>query len=214
MAKIFAAPQAFATAMANHHRHGLARNRTRKHRVHRIAERIEQRAEVARYRRIELPDIARRNLHKVRKRAVRIHTQDLHELADMGLPAAALQAMSAGHMHLRRDKITDANTLHTLAHRRNRPAKLMPGNIWRFDPRLRPLVPMKDVQVRSADARRLHGHQHIGRADLRNGHGAHLHPRAGRNLHQCLHRLRNHPCLASLLCPLRLSYKATLELCS
>jgi hypothetical protein len=71
------------------------------------------------------------------------------------------------------------------------PAKFMPRNIRRLDARLRPFIPVVDVQIRTAHRRGLHRNEYIRRSNLRHRHLAHLHPWSRSGLHERTHSIWN-----------------------
>src|SRR5271166_1724218 len=74
----------------------LGSNLAGKHRVYRIAQRIENAGVLLWNRRIELPDVRFGDDDVLGERAVRVDADDLHVLADVGFPDAALQTLAAG----------------------------------------------------------------------------------------------------------------------
>jgi hypothetical protein len=82
----------------------------------------------------------------------------------MRLPGAALQAVAAGNVHLRRNKVPHRKPLYALTERRDGAAELVAGDIGRLDAILGPVVPVEDVQVRAADAGSLNGDENVGRS--------------------------------------------------
>src|SRR5271157_6108157 len=100
----------------------------RQHRVHRVAQRIEDGRVFLRDGRIELPDVRLGNDDVLGKSAVGVHADDLHMLADVRFAGAALQALAAGHVHLGGNEVAFLNTRHFVTDRFNRAAELVPGN--------------------------------------------------------------------------------------
>jgi hypothetical protein len=172
--------------------HGLPRNRPGKNRVHRVAQRIENRAVTLGNRRIKFPDVRRGNLHEFRERAVLIDPDDPQILANVRLAQSALMAMAAVDVHLRADKIAGLDRGNFLAHALHVAAKLMSQRHRRLDPPLRPAIPAVDVQIGPADGRRLHPHEHVRRPDRRHRRGFVGEPARRLHLPQRFHR-RGHP---------------------
>src|SRR5205814_3751585 len=104
-----------------------------------------------RYRRIELPNIRFRNHHVLGKRPVRIHTNDLHVLADMRFPGAALQAFAAGHVHFGGNEVAFLYSCDFISTGHHLTAEFVPRNKWGMYPALRPTVPLVYVDVGSTD---------------------------------------------------------------
>ena len=98
--------------------HGLGGNRPRQHRVHRVAQWVEQRSVVVRDRRRELPDIRFRNDGVAGESAVGIHAQDADVLAHVRQACAALQALAAGHVHLRAHQVALVHCSHAASQSR------------------------------------------------------------------------------------------------
>src|SRR5580698_7419635 len=160
-----------------------------------VAEWIEERAEVARDRRAELPDVRCRNTNVVGEGSIGIDAEDLHELADMRLSAAALQAVAAGNVHLGGDEVAHLHILYQFADSRHGAAELMSRNVGRLDAGLGPLVPVIDVQVGATDGGCLYGNEYIAGSKGWNRHLAHLHSWCGGCFYKGLHGLRNHDVL-------------------
>ena len=76
-------------------------------------------------RRVQPPDIRRRNVHKFRERPVLIDPNDAQVLANVRLPQPALVAMSAIHVHFCADKIPRHDRAHFIAHALDRAAELV-----------------------------------------------------------------------------------------
>src|SRR4029077_6472608 len=167
---------------------GLPGNRARQHRVHRVPQGIQNRPIMFRNRRIQLPDVRRRNLHKLRERAILINPDNPQILADVRFAQPALVAMPAIDVHLRADKIPRLHRRDFFSNPLHHAAKFMPQRYRRFDASLRPPVPSINVQVRPANRRRAHAHQHIRGTNRR--HRRILKRKPARRLHlaQSLHR--------------------------
>src|SRR5271157_403979 len=159
------------------------------HRVHRVAQRIEDGRVFLRDGRIELPDVRLGNDDVLGEGAIRVHADDLHMLADVRFAGAALQALAAGHVHLGGNEVAFLDARHFVPDRFNRAAELVPGNQWRMNATLCPLVPLVNVQVRAADGRHLDLDQYIGGAKLRFGNFADLRARRGLRLYHGKHRI-------------------------
>ena len=104
-----------ADGAAAHDGDALAGDGAGEHGVDCVAEGIEERTEVAGDLGTELPDIARGDGGEVGEGAVGVDAEDFDELADVGLAAAALQAVAAGHVHFGGDEVADSEALDALA---------------------------------------------------------------------------------------------------
>ena len=135
-----------------------------------VAQRVQQRAPIARNRLRKLPDIGLRNDDVAGEGAAGVHAQNLHVLADVRLADAALQALAAGHVHLRAHKVAFLDRGHAGSHAGRRAGELMARNQRRLDAPLRPRIPVEDVQVRAAHAGRQNADQHFAGAGHRHGH--------------------------------------------
>ena len=142
--------------------------------MHCIPQRIQQRGVLGRNRRRQLPDVALGNDGVARERPVRIHAQNPHVLADVRLADAALHALAAGHVHLRRNQVALFHRSHAATHSGHSARELVARNQRRMDAPLRPWVPVEDMQVGPANAGSLHPHQHLAGAGRRNRNLAQL----------------------------------------
>ena len=171
--------------------YALGRDLARQHGVHRVAQWVEDGRIFLRDRRIELPDVRLGNDDVLGKRAVSVHADDLHVLADVRFANAALQALTAGHVHLGGDEVAFLDAGDLVAHRFHRTAELVPGNQRRMNAALRPLVPLVNVQVGAADGGHLDLDKHIGQANLWFGDFANLRARRGLRLYNGNHGVRH-----------------------
>ncbi len=128
---------------------------------------------------IELPDVGFGNDNIVGKSAIAIDADDLDVLADVTLAGAALQALAAGDMHLRRDEVALFYAGNLAANGGDMTAELVAGNQRRRNASLRPGIPVVDVQIGTADGGDLHLHKDIGGTDDGNWNLAELDPRFG-----------------------------------
>ena len=132
---------------------------------------VVERAEVAGDAGVELPDVGGGDADVVGECPIGIDAEDFDELADVRLAAAALQAVSAGDVHFGGDEVADLDAGDQFADGGDRARELMAGDVGRLDARLRPLVPVVDVQVGSADRGGFDSHEDVrGGADGRYGH--------------------------------------------
>ena len=146
---------------ASGHRHGLCRDLSGKHGVDRVSQRIQNRGVFFRNGWIQFPDIRLRDHDIFGKRAVGVHPNDFHVLADMLLAGAAQHTLSAGHVHLGGNEVAFLHAGHFVAERHHFSAELMPRNQGWLDAPLRPPVPLVNVQVSATNGSDLHLHQHV-----------------------------------------------------
>src|SRR5260370_11800296 len=144
-----------------------------------IAERIKNGSVLLRNGRIQLTNIRPRNYHVLRKCSVRIHTDDLYVLADVGFAGAALQALAAGHVHLRGNEVTLLHAGDFISAINHFATELMPRNQRRMDASLSPAVPFIDMQIGAADRSDFDFYQYVSAAQLRALYLANFSCRAG-----------------------------------
>src|SRR6266851_8347312 len=154
-----------------------------------IAERIKNGSVLLRNGRIQLPNIRLRNYHVLRKCSVRIHTDDLYVLADVGFAGAALQALAAGHVHLRGNEVTLLHAGDFISAINHFATELVPRNQRRMDASLSPAVPFIDMQIGAADRSDFDFYQDVSAAELRDLYFANFRSRGGTGFHDSLHRL-------------------------
>src|SRR5579859_1685977 len=130
-----------------------------------VAQRIEHRSVIRWNGGIDLPDVRFRNADVLSEGAVGINPDDLHELADVGLAGAALEAFSAGDVHLGGDEVTLFHGRDLAADGGHSSAKFVSGDERRMDAALRPCVPIVYVKVGAADRGDLYLDQHVGVAE-------------------------------------------------
>ena len=109
------------------------------------------------------PDDRRGHGDVVGEAAVAVDAEDLRLLAHVRLARAAVEAHAAGDVALGRDVVALGDVADRAPGRDDRPAELVAERERRLDPLRRPLVPALDVQVGSADARRLDPDEHLVR---------------------------------------------------
>src|SRR6266702_2830370 len=132
-----------------------------------IAERIKDGSVLLRNGRIQLPNIRLRNYHVLRERSVRIHTDNLYVLADVGFAGAALQTLAAGHVHRRGNEVPLLYAGDFISASNHFAAELVPRNQRRMDASLRPAVPFIDMQISAADGSDFDIYQDVSTAELR-----------------------------------------------
>ena len=101
---------------------------------------------------------------------VAIDAEDLRVLAHVRAARAAVEAHPARDVALGRDVVAANDGAHVLAHLDDGAGKLVTERQRRLDARLRPVVPLEDVQIGAADARRLDLDEHVVRAGLGDRH--------------------------------------------
>src|SRR5262249_49151230 len=136
---------------ATDHRYCLSRDLTGQDRVHGVSKGIEHAGVVGRYLRIDLPDVRFGEFYVLGESAVGVDADDLHVLADVRFAGPALIALAAGDMHLRRHKIAFLDCGDVLAPGNDVPAEFMSGDQGRLDAVLRPLVPVINMEIGTAD---------------------------------------------------------------
>ena len=130
--------------------------------MNRVAERVKNGGVFLRDSRIELPDIRFRDDHVFRECAIAIYADNLHVLADVGFAGAALQALAASDVHFGGNKIAFPNAGDFVTEGDHFSAEFVARNQRRMDAVLRPAVPIVDVEIGTADGRRLDFDQHVG----------------------------------------------------
>src|SRR6202030_4805116 len=116
----------------------------------RVPQRIEYRAVVFRDRRVQLPDVRRRNFHELRESAVLIDSNNSQILANVRSSEAALVTMPAIDVHLRADKIPRLHRGDFFSDSFDHAAKLVTQRYRGLDAPLRTAVPSINVQICSA----------------------------------------------------------------
>ena len=162
--------------------HVLAHQIEPQRRVHRIAQRIENRPDL-------VIDLIRQG-HHVERRQPQIFGESPRLVdpdpprrrVEMELPRPDLPRQLADQMPLARTALPDLQPLHQRPLGDDLPGKLMPGHQpHRHRPR-RPVVPVPDMDVGAADPGLLHLDQHILRPDLRHRPSSHHKPDLGLRL--------------------------------
>src|SRR5579875_3987821 len=119
--------------------------------MHSIAERLLNRGNAV----IDLfagfPGHAFGNSDILGKRAVAVYADNLHILADMRLPGAALVAVAAGNMGFRRDEIAGNELGYLVADLDDLAGKLMTKDTRGGHAALRPHIPLIDMHVCATD---------------------------------------------------------------
>ncbi len=138
-------------------------------RVDRVAERFLRGGDLGRDRAIVLPDDEGRDRDVLGETSVAVDAEDLEIAADVHLSGHALHAMHAGDVGLRRDEIPDLPARDGGSDLDDFAGEFVTECLrHRPDARLRPFVPLIDVDVGPADARSLDSDQDLTREDPRN----------------------------------------------
>src|SRR5262252_8555664 len=146
----------------------LGGNFARQHGVNGIAKWIENRGVLQRDGGIKLPNIGFGNDDVLGEGPICIDANNLHVLADVSVPCAALQTFAASNVHLGRNKVAFLDAGHFVAECNDLTAKFVAWDQWRMNAVLRPAVPLVDVQIRPTDGGDFDFNQHIGAAEFRN----------------------------------------------
>ena len=154
----------------------FAEHGKRQGRVHRVAERVEDRLHVARNLRRVKPDVGHRQGEILGKRSRPIDADALGVFAEMPAAGEAVAAAAADDVPLAADDVADVKVLDIRADFDDPADKLMAHHHRHGDRLLGPGVPFVDVHVGAADAGPQDLDQHIVDADL--GHGDVVEPEA------------------------------------
>ena len=126
-------------------------------REHGVAERLLERRDLGRQLlAVRLPDHRLGHGHVARERAVAVDSEDLGALAEVAVAGAAGRAGAAGDVALGRHEVADRDIAHVGAHLDDGARELVAQRDGWLDAVSGPTVPEMDVEIRSADARRLH----------------------------------------------------------
>src|SRR5438477_3645208 len=132
-------------------RYRLRRDFSRQNGVHGVTQGIENRRVFLRDAGIQLPDIGFGDHHVLGESAVGIDADDFYVLADVGFAGAALQAFTAGDVHLGGNEIAFLHAGDFVAVGNHFAAELVAGDQRRMNAPLRPAIPFVDVEVGAAD---------------------------------------------------------------
>ena len=170
------------------HEHVLAEHRERQCGVDRVAERVEDRLDVAVDPRPVVPDVRDRQHDLLRERTVAADAEPDRVRAEMPAPRPAMAAAAAHDVALAADDVADDEVLDVAAELHDLADELVADDERRRDRPGRPRIPRLDVQVGAADARLAHPDQDVVDADLGHRHVAQLEAWAGVGLHERAHR--------------------------
>ena len=136
----------------------------------RVAERLLQGRDLGRQlRAVVLPDDRLRHRDVLRERAVAVDAENLRALAHVRTAGPAVVAGAARHVTLCRDVLARGDIADAAADVDDRPGELVAERERRLDAIRGPRVPVEDVQVGAADARRFHLDEHLVVAERGNG---------------------------------------------
>src|SRR5439155_851119 len=133
-----------------------------------VSQRVEARKHIERNGWIGMPAVVLRNGHQLRPCPGAVDAYALSVWAQMTPPCQAIATMSTGDVPLAHDQIAAREAFHMIADTINNADKLVADRHWHRNRFLRPLVPIVDVHVRSADRRFQHANEHIIARDCRN----------------------------------------------
>ena len=130
----------------------LAEHRERKGSMHRVPERIEDGGDLL----IDIlsmpPDIGHGQRNEFRKGARSIHAHAKRMRAEMPSPGQAVAAPSTNDMAFAADDVAGIEVINIRSHFDNFPDKFVPNRHGDRNRLLRPIVPLINMDVRSADA--------------------------------------------------------------
>src|SRR5208337_1029969 len=137
---------------------------SRQHRVHGVAQRIENGRVLLGNHRIELPDIRFGDDDVLGESSVGVDADDFHIPADVGFARAALQALAASHVHFGGHEIAFLDAGDFIAEGGHLAAEFVSGDERRMNASLSPAVPFKDVEIGAADGGDLDFAEYVGAA--------------------------------------------------
>jgi hypothetical protein len=135
------------------------------------------------------PDDGLGHGHVLREGTVTVDAEDLRVLAHVRLPRPAVEAHAASDVALGGDVVARPDVAHVAADLDDRPGELVAERHRRRDPPRRPLVPVEDVEVGAAQARRLDADEDVVVSDRGNGRLHELEARLPAELPHRPHRL-------------------------
>ncbi len=156
-----------------------------------VAERVEERGQLAGDLVGDGPQVAGRHQHVFSEGAIAVHADAHRVRAQVLATAAAVAAVAADDVALGRHPLTHLVAAHARAQGSDAADELMADGEAGLDGALAPLVPQVDMQVGAADGGLLQLDQHLVGAGLRHRHLFHPDALAGFALDQRLHRLRH-----------------------
>ena len=156
-------------------------------RVHRVAQRIEDRGDIPVDIGGVVPDVGHRQGEILGKGAWPIDPHALRRLAKMAPAGEAVAAAAAHHMPLPRHDVAGKEVVDICADRHDLTDEFVPHGHRHGDRFLGPGIPVVDVEIGAADPGAIDLDQHVVDADLRHRHLVEPQPRPGFPLHKRLH---------------------------
>ena len=156
-------------------------------RMHRIAERIEDRRHIAVDIGGVVPDIRHRQGEILRKGARPVHAHALRRLAEVAAAGETVAAATADDMPFPRHDVAREEVVHIGADGDDLADELVPDRHRHGNRFLGPGVPGVDMQIGAADPGAVDADQHIIDADLRHRHRFQPQPRPRLPFHKRLH---------------------------
>ena|SRR5579875_1765525 len=135
-----------------------------------ISERIENRCDILIHRRMMAPDIRHRQRNIFGKGPRAVDADALHLRAEMPSACKAIAAMAANHVSFSADNVTWKEVGDVSADLHNLADELMANHKRHRNSLLRPIIPLINVEIGSANARASHSNEHIVDADSRSFH--------------------------------------------
>ena len=149
--------------------HVLPQHGEGQRRVHRVAERVEDRLHVARNVRIVYPHVGHRQGEVFRESAGPVDADPLRVLAEMPPARQAVAAAAAHHVPFAADDVADVEVLDVRAGLGNRTDEFMADDHRHGDGLLRPGIPLVNVHVGAADSGPVHADENVVDPDRRPG---------------------------------------------
>ena len=146
--------------------YGLGRNVARQHCVYGAAQRIQNRGMSPAESEGPASRCSTRDDQVLREGPIGIDSDDLHVLADVRRTDSALQALAACHSISAETKSPSCTPVTSSPTASTAPQNSCPGNEWRMNAPLRPLVPVVNMKVGAAEESDLHLDQQIGAANF------------------------------------------------
>ncbi|MNI42546.1 hypothetical protein D3C73_968450 [compost metagenome] len=163
-------------------------------RVHGVAERVEDRADLIRHLVRQLDDVEGRGHDVFGECALTVHADAARVGVQMEVAGASRFGVQVDDVALGRDALADLQAaIHVLADGDDLARELMPGDHRHGHVLLGPLVPVPDVDVCAADGGAMHLDQHVLITRDGNGRVDQLQPLGQLRLGQSLHHVRHQP---------------------
>ena len=146
--------------------HVLTEHRELQGRVHRVAERVEDRRDVSIDRTFVMPHVGHRKRDVLGERARPVHADPLRERAEVASPRHAVPAPAADDVAFPAHEVALAEVAHVGADLGDLADELVPDDQRQRHVLLGPLVPVVDVEVGPADPGSVHADQDVVDPDL------------------------------------------------